>query len=156
MHEKYMKEALKEANKALLIDEVPIGCVIVKNDKIIARAHNLRETKQQSINHAEILAIQKACKKIDSWRLEDCSIYVTLEPCAMCAGAILQSRIDTVIFGALDPKGGCIESCIQMYEYPGFNHYPKVITGIMREECSNLISNFFRNKRKIKKVKQVF
>ncbi|MEG1639254.1 MAG: nucleoside deaminase, partial [Erysipelotrichaceae bacterium] len=126
MHEKYMKEALKEANKALLIDEVPIGCVIVKNDKIIARAHNLRETKQQSINHAEILAIQKACKKIGSWRLEDCSIYVTLEPCAMCAGAILQSRIDTVIFGALDPKGGCIESCIQMYEYPGFNHYPMV------------------------------
>ena len=104
MKEEYMRAALREAEKAKKIDEVPIGCVIVKDDKIIARGHNLRETKQQSINHAEIIAIQKACKKVGSWRLEDCDLYVTLEPCCMCAGAILQSRIRTVIYGTADPK----------------------------------------------------
>ena len=109
-YEKYMKEAIKEAKKAELKDEVPIGCVIIKDDKIIARAHNLRESKQQSIAHAEILAIEKACKKIGSWRLENCDLYVTLEPCPMCSGAILQSRISNVIYGAKDFKGGCIES----------------------------------------------
>lgn len=150
-----MKEALVEAEKAELIDEVPIGCVIVKDNKIIARAHNLRESKQQSINHAEILAIQKACELIGSWRLEECTLYVTLEPCAMCSGAILQSRIDTVIYGAADPKGGCIESCIKMYDYPGFNHYPNVIAGVMKEECSTIISEYFRKKRIQKKKLQV-
>lgn len=155
MYEKYMKEALVEAEKAELIDEVPIGCVIVKDNKIIARAHNLRESKQQSINHAEILAIQKACELIGSWRLEECTLYVTLEPCAMCSGAILQSRIDTVIYGAADPKGGCIESCIKMYDYPGFNHYPNVIAGVMKEECSTIISEYFRKKRIQKKKLQV-
>ena len=121
MKEEYMRAALREAEKAKKIDEVPIGCVIVKDDKIIARGHNLRETKQQSINHAEIIAIQKACKKVGSWRLEDCDLYVTLEPCCMCAGAILQSRIRTVIYGTADPKGGSIESTLHMYEQPGYN-----------------------------------
>ena len=116
MKEEYMRAALREAEKAKKIDEVPIGCVIVKDDKIIARGHNLRETKQQSINHAEIIAIQKACKKVGSWRLEDCDLYVTLEPCCMCAGAILQSRIRTVIYGTADPKGGSIESTLHMYD----------------------------------------
>lgn len=152
MHEKYMRKALKEALKANYKDEVPIGCIIVKNGEILARAHNLRETKQQSINHAEILAIQKACKKLGSWRLEHCTLYVTLEPCCMCAGAILQSRIETVVYGASDPKGGSIDSTIQMYKYPGFNHYPNVIAGIMEDECSLLLKKFFKNKRKINKI----
>lgn len=147
MHEIFMKEALKEAYKARAIDEVPIGCIIVKNNKIIARAHNLRELKQQSINHAEILAIQKACKKVGSWRLDDCILYVTLEPCCMCAGAILQSRIPFLVYGAEDPKGGSIHSTLKMYEYPGFNHYPKVVNNILKEECSSILTMFFRKKR---------
>ncbi len=151
MHEKFMKEAIKEAKKALLKDEVPIGCVIVHEDKIIARGHNLRESKQQSIAHAEIIAIQKACKKIESWRLENCTLYVTLEPCPMCSGAILQSRIENVVFGAYDPKGGCIESCMNMYKINGFNHYPKTLGGVLEEECSLLLKNFFKEKRKKKK-----
>lgn len=153
-YEKYMKEAIKEAKKAQLKDEVPIGCVIVKDDKIIARAHNLRESKQQSIAHAEILAIQKACKKIGSWRLENCDLYVTLEPCPMCSGAILQSRICNVIYGAKDYKGGCIESCMKMYEVEGFNHYPMTIGGILEEECSSLLTSFFKNKRLINKKRK--
>lgn len=151
MKEEYMRAALREAEKAEKIDEVPIGCVIVKDDKIIARGHNLRETKQQSINHAEIIAIQKACKKVGSWRLEDCDLYVTLEPCCMCAGAILQSRIRTVIYGTADPKGGSIESTLHMYEQPGYNHYPKVKSGVLQNECSQLLKNFFKEKRLKKK-----
>ncbi len=148
MEIKYMKEALKEAKKALKKDEVPIGCVIVYQDQIIARAHNLRESKQQSIAHAEILAIQKACKKIGSWRLEDCTLFVTLEPCPMCAGAILQSRIKNVVYGACDFKGGSIESNFEMYKIKGFNHYPNTIGGIMKEECAQLLKDFFKSKRK--------
>lgn len=148
MHETYMLEAIKEAKKAEKIDEVPIGCVIVKDTKIIARAHNKRESSQQSIAHAEILAIQKACKKLNTWRLEDCTLYVTLEPCPMCAGAILQSRIPYVVYGAKDPKGGCIDSCMRMYDIKGFNHYPETISGVCKEECSYLLKEFFRNKRK--------
>ena len=155
MHEKYMREALKEAKKAKDKDEVPIGCVIVKDDKIIARAHNLRESKQQSINHAEILALQKACKKVESWRLENCTLYVTLEPCCMCAGAILQSRITCVVYGADDPKGGSIKSTLQMYEQPGFNHYPNVIDGILKEECSTILREFFKSKRIKNRQKQI-
>lgn len=151
MEIKYMKEAIKEAIKAKKKDEVPIGCVIVKNDIIIARGHNLREMKQQSIAHAEIIALQKACKKLESWRLEDCDLYVTLEPCAMCSGAILQSRIKNVYYGAKDPKGGCIESCMRMYEYKGFNHYPRTYGGILEIECATLLKNFFKEKRKQKK-----
>lgn len=155
MDEKFMKEAIKLAHKAESLDEVPIGCVIVKDDKIIARGYNLREQKQQSIAHAEIMAIQKACKKVGSWRLEDCTLYVTLEPCAMCTGAILQSRIKRVVYGAADPKGGCIESCIKVFDYKGFNHYPQITSGILQDKCAQLLKDFFKNKRKIKKAKQV-
>lgn len=150
--EKYMKAALKEAMKAMEKDEVPIGCVIVKDDMIIARGHNLRESKQQSIYHAEIMAIQKACKKVGSWRLEDCDLYVTLEPCCMCAGAILQSRIKRVIYGAADPKGGSIQSTLRMYEHPGFNHYPEVTAGVMEKTCASLLKDFFKEKRKKQKL----
>ena len=152
MHENFMLEAIKEAEKAFAIDEVPIGCVIVYHNKIIVRAHNLRESKQSAIAHAEILAIEKACNIIGSWRLEDCTLYVTLEPCPMCSGAIIQSRMKTVVFGAYDPKGGCIESCMKMYETPGFNHCPETIGGILEEECGALLKQFFRQKRKQKKA----
>ena len=148
MHEKFMREAIKEARKAELKDEVPIGCVIVKDGKIIARGHNLRESKQQSIAHAEIIAIQKACTKLHTWRLENCSLYVTLEPCPMCSGAILQSRIKEVVYGAKDPKGGCMASCMRIYDIKGFYHYPTVVDDILADECGRLLTNFFRNKRK--------
>ena len=144
--EKYIKLALKEAQKAIIKDEVPIGCVIVKNDKVIARGHNLRETKNSVIKHAEIVAIEKACKKLNSWRLVDCEIYVTLEPCAMCAGAIYQARIKRVIFGADDQKGGALGGNFDLYKEK-LNHYPEVIKGILKEECSSIISNYFKNKR---------
>lgn len=150
MNEKFMEEAIKEAKKAELIDEVPIGCVIVKDDKIIARGHNLRESKQRSTAHAEIIAIEKACRKLKSWRLEGCSLYVTLEPCPMCSGAILQSRIEHVVYGAKDPKGGCMESCMNMYEVKGFNHYPDVIGGVLEDECGSLLKTFFKRKREQK------
>lgn len=146
--EKWMKEAIKQAKMAEQKDEVPIGCVIVKDDQIIARAHNKREMKQQSIAHAEILAIQKACKKLNTWRLEGCTLYVTLEPCPMCAGAIIQSRIERVVYGAYDPKGGCAGSCTNLFETRGFNHYPKYQGGILEEKCSSLLKEFFKQKRK--------
>ena len=146
--EKWMKQAIKQAKMAATKDEVPIGCVIVKDDKIIARAYNKREMNQQSIAHAEILAIQKACKKLNSWRLEGCTLYVTLEPCPMCAGAIIQSRIERVVYGAYDPKGGCVGSCTNLFEIKGFNHYPSYTSGILEEECSSLLKEFFKQKRK--------
>lgn len=146
--EKWMKQAIKQAKMAATKDEVPIGCVIVKDDKIIARAYNKREMNQQSIAHAEILAIQKACKKLNSWRLEGCTLYVTLEPCPMCAGAIIQSRIERVVYGAYDPKGGCVGSCNNLFETKGFNHYPSYTSGILEEECSSLLKEFFKQKRK--------
>ena len=155
MHEKYMRLAIKEAIKAQNKDEVPIGAVIVKDDKVISRGHNLRESKQIASAHAEMIAIDKACKKLGTWRLEGCTLYVTLEPCPMCAGATILSRIDKVVYGASDPKGGCIESCIKMYEQQGFNHYPIYEAGIMKEECANLLSDFFREKRKNKKNKSI-
>ena len=147
---KYMKEALKEAKKAELLDEVPIGCVIVKNDKIIARGHNQRETKQSPIGHAEIVAITKASKKLNSWRLEGCDIYVTLEPCIMCSGAIIQSRINKVYFGASDPKGGAFGSSLNVLDAKNINHYPEIISGVLKEECSQIITNYFRAKRQSK------
>ena len=147
---KYMKEALKEAKKAELIDEVPIGCVIVKDDKIIARGHNQRETKQSPIGHAEIIAINKASKKLKSWRLEGCDIYVTLEPCIMCSGAIIQSRINKVYYGASDPKGGALGSSINVLEANNINHHPEVISGVLKEECSSIITNYFKAKRQSK------
>ena len=152
--EKWMKEAIRQAKKAWEKDEVPIGCVIVKEDHIIARAYNKREMKQQSIAHAEILAIQKACRKLGTWRLEDCDLYVTLEPCPMCAGAIIQSRIRKVYYGAKDFKGGCVGTCINLFEVPGFNHYPAYESGILEEECSKLLSDFFREKRAKRKAER--
>ena len=145
-----MKEAIKEAKKAELIDEVPIGCVIVKDDKIISRGHNVRETKQSPIGHAEIIAINKASKKLNNWRLEDCDIYVTLEPCIMCSGAIIQSRIRHIYFGAFDPKGGALGSSINVLEANNINHHPEVTSGVLKDECSSIITNYFKSKREKK------
>ena len=143
-----MKEALKEAKKAELLDEVPIGCVIVKDDKVIARGHNIKESKKNPIGHAEIIAISKASKKLNSWRLENCDIYVTLEPCIMCSGAIIQSRIKHIYFGAFDPKGGALGSSIDVLKANNINHHPEVTSGVLQEECSSIISNYFKSKRK--------
>ena len=147
LNEKYMRAAMKEAHKAELNDEVPIGAVIVCDGKIIARAHNTRQTKQISTHHAEILCIEKACRKLNSWRLEDCDLYVTLEPCPMCAGAIQQSRIRKVVFGAYDPKGGFFGSNFNINEVKGLNHYPEVEGGILKEETAQLLKEFFKKKR---------
>ena len=148
---RYMKAALKEAEKAMAIDEVPIGCVIVLNDKIIAKAHNIRESKQNPVGHAEVLAIQKASQKLNSWRLENCELYVTVEPCIMCAGAIIQSRIKKVYYGANDLKGGAFGSSIDVLQAKNINHHPEIYPGIMKEECSNLVTNYFKSKRAKKK-----
>ena len=142
-----MKEAIKEAKKAELIDEVPIGCVIVCNDRIIARGHNVRESKKTPLGHAEIIAIDKASKKLDKWRLEDCDIYITIEPCIMCTGAIIQSRIKRIIYGAHDYKGGALGSSIDVLSADNINHHPEVISGVLEEECSQIISNYFKKKR---------
>ena len=144
---RYMKLALKEAKKALLLDEVPIGCVIVKDGKVIARGFNHRENKQMVISHAEIEAIQKANKRLKSWRLVDCDIYVTLEPCIMCMGAIIQSRFRNVFYGASDLKGGAVESSINVLDARNINHHPHVEGGVLKEQCSSLLSNYFRCKR---------
>lgn len=151
MHNKWMKEALKQAKKAYQLDEVPIGAVIVYENKIIARGYNKRESKQQAISHAEIEAITKASRKMKSWRLENCDLYVTLEPCAMCAGAIMQSRIRSVYFGASDMKGGVLGSLLNLYHHQGFNHYPRVVGNVMQEECAMLLTEFFQKKRQAKK-----
>ena len=142
-----MREAIKEAKKAELIDEVPIGCVIVKDDKVIARGHNIRETKKTPLGHAEIVAIDKASKKLGAWRLEDCDIYITIEPCIMCSGAIIQSRIRHIYYGAKDLKGGALGSSINVLEATNINHHPEVTSGILEEECSNIISQYFKRKR---------
>lgn len=147
LNEKYMRAAMKEAHKAELKDEVPIGAVIVCDGKIIARAHNTRQTKQISTHHAELLCIEKACRKLNSWRLEGCDLYVTLEPCPMCAGAIQQSRIRNVVFGAYDPKGGFFGSNFNINEVKGLNHYPEVEGGILKEETAQLLKDFFKKKR---------
>ena len=142
----FMKEAIKQAKKAELIDDVPIGAVIVYNNKIIARAHNLRESKNDSTCHAEVLAIKKACKKLGSWRLEDCDIYVTLEPCVMCAGAMIQSRIRKCYYGAKNDRFGVHVGPINLFDVE-FNHKVEIEGGIMALECSKLISEFFKNLR---------
>ena len=147
---KYMKAAIREALKAEQIDEVPIGCVIVKDGKIVSRAHNLRETKQNPLGHAEILAIDKAAKKLKTWRLDGCDIYITLEPCIMCSGAIIQSRIKTIYYGAYDEKGGALGTSIDVLTAENINHHPVVHGGIMKEECSTLLTNYFKKKRKMK------
>ena len=149
---RFMREAIKEAKKAELLDEVPIGCVIVKDNKIISRGHNIRETKNNPIGHAEIIAISKASKKLNSWRLNDCEIYITVEPCIMCSGAIIQSRIKTVYYGAKDYKGGALGSSINVMDANGINHHPEIIGGVLEQECSELVSNYFKEKRKKNKL----
>ena len=144
---KFMLEAIKEAEKSASLDEVPVGAVIVKDNKIIARGHNLREKTHDPTSHAEIVAIRKACKKLKSWRLEGCTIYVTIEPCAMCAGTLLWTRIDRIVFGANDPKGGAIGSSFELFEVKNINHHPKITRGVLDERCASLISNFFKKKR---------
>jgi len=147
INEKYMSEAITEAKKAEVIDEVPVGAVITYDGKIIARTHNMRESNQIGTHHAEILCIEQACKAIGSWRLNECDIYVTLEPCPMCAGALINSRIKTIYFGAKDQKAGC---CGTVYDLTGegkFNHKPEVIGGILAEECGALLTNYFKGKR---------
>ncbi len=148
--ERLMREAIKEAKKAELIDEVPIGCVIVKNNKIISRGYNIRESKQNPAGHAEMVAIIKASKKLNNWRLEDCELYVTLGPCIMCSGAIIQSRIKTVYFGAYDPKGGAFGSSINVLDAKNINHHPEIVSGVLQEECSKLLTNYFKSKREKK------
>lgn len=149
--EKYMKEAVKQAKKAAAIGDVPIGCVIVSDDKIIARAYNQRNKKKTTLAHAELLAIQKASKKIGDWRLEGCTMYITLEPCQMCAGAIVQARIPKVVIGAMNPKAGCAGSVLNILQVEAFNHQVEIETGILGEECSQMMSEFFRELRKKKK-----
>lgn len=146
--EKYMKEAIKQAKKAALMGDVPIGCVIVYNDKIIARGYNKRNAKKTTLAHAEIIAIEKASKKIGDWRLEDCTMYITLEPCQMCAGAIIQARIPKVVVGAMNKKAGCAGSVLNMFQVPAFNHQVEFENGVLEEECSEMLSNFFRELRK--------
>lgn len=152
--ERYMLEAIEEAKKAGQIDEVPIGAVIVLDGEIIARAHNLRETKQSSIAHAEVLAIDQACQKLGTWRLEDATLYVTLEPCPMCAGAIMLSRVEKVVYGAKDPKGGCAGTFMNILQDERFNHQSEVVTGVLEAECGALLSDFFRDLREKKKLKK--
>lgn len=151
-HQYYMDEAIEEAKKALSVDEVPIGCVIVFNGEIIARAHNRKEELQQVTAHAEVLAIEQACRFMKSWRLEDCTLYVTLEPCPMCAGTIQQARIPMVVFGARDPKGGSYGSNFNLNEVKGLNHYPMIESGIEEEKCSKLLKNYFKTKRNNQKT----
>ena len=146
--EKFMAEALKEAEKSANFDEVPVGAVIVKDGKIIARGHNLRERSNDPTAHAEIMAIRKACKKLKSWRLEGCTIYVTIEPCSMCAGTILWARMKRVVYGATDPKGGSLGGSFNLYEMPNLNHHPEITGGVLKEECGELMSQFFKGKRK--------
>ena len=151
MDKKYMKEALKQAKKAYAIEEVPIGCVIVHEDKIIARAYNKRNTKKSTLAHAELLAIQKACKKLGDWRLEECTMYITLEPCQMCAGAIVQARIPRVVIGTHNKKAGCAGSILNLLQMKEFNHQVELASGVLEEECSEMMKQFFREMRKKKK-----
>lgn len=150
--EYYMKEAIKEAKKAEDLREVPIGAILVIDGKIISRAHNLRESKQSAVAHAELLAIEQACKETGSWRLENAQLFVTLEPCAMCSGAIILSRVSRVVFGASDPKGGCAGTFMNLLQDERFNHQSEVKRGVLEAECSQLLSDFFRKLRERRKL----
>ncbi|MGX6446414.1 tRNA adenosine(34) deaminase TadA [Neobacillus sp. K501] len=152
LDEYYMKEAIQEAEKAKALTEVPIGAVIVIDGKIISRAHNLRETEQSAIAHAEVLAIEQACKVTGSWRLENATLYVTLEPCPMCSGAIILSRVKRVVYGAVDPKGGCVGTLMNLLQYDRFNHQSEVTSGVLAEECGQLLTDFFRGIREKRKL----
>lgn len=155
IQEKYMKEALKQAKKAAALGEVPIGCVIVYEGKIIGRGYNRRNTDKNTLAHAEITAINRASKKIGDWRLEGCTLYVTLEPCQMCAGAIVQARIPEVVMGCMNPKAGCGGSILNILEMPEFNHQVQVSRGILEQECSEMLKSFFADLRiRLKKEKE--
>ena len=145
--EKYMKEALRQAKKAYALGEVPIGCVIVHEGRIIGRGYNRRNTDKNTLSHAEITAINKASKIIGDWRLEECTLYVTLEPCQMCAGAIVQARIPEVVMGCMNPKAGCAGSILNILEMPEFNHQVAVTRGVLEQECSDMLKLFFTELR---------
>ena len=153
--ERFMREAVKQAKKACSLDETPIGCVIVRDGKIIARGYNRRNTDKNTLAHAELIAMRKAMKKVGDWRLEDCTIYVTLEPCPMCAGAIVQARIPVCVIGCMNPKAGCAGSVLNLLEEPGFNHQVEIRSGILGEECSSLLKQFFRSLRQSAKAKRI-
>lgn len=154
MDEKYMKEAIRQAKKAYALDETPIGCVIVHEGKIIGRGYNRRNTDKSPLAHAEIAAIRKASKKLGDWRLEECTLYVTLEPCQMCAGAIIQSRIPRVVVGCMNPKAGCAGSILNLLQVEAFNHQAELTTGVLEEECSQMMKSFFKELRKKQKMKK--
>ena len=149
--EKYMKEALRQARKAYKLEEAPIGCVIVYEDKIIARGYNRRNIDKSTLSHAEIIAIKKAAKVLGDWRLEGCTMYVTLEPCQMCAGAIVQSRMKKVVVGCMNPKAGCAGSVLNLLQMEEFNHQVELEIGVLQEECSSLMKNFFKELREKKR-----
>lgn len=147
IQEKYMRAAIKEARKASAIGEVPIGCVIEYQGKIIGRGYNRRKTDKNTLSHAELTAIRGASKKMGDWRLEDCTLYVTLEPCQMCSGAIVQARIKTVVIGCMNPKAGCAGSILNILQMPQFNHQVEIVKGVLEEECSAMLTEFFRELR---------
>ena len=148
--EKFMREAIRQAKKAYALDEVPIGCVIVYEGKIIARGYNRRNTDKNTLSHAELIAIKKASRKLGDWRLEGCTMYITLEPCQMCAGAMVQARVTEAVIGSMNPKAGCAGSVLNILEMEGFNHQVNVRRGVMEEECSRMLSGFFRELREKK------
>lgn len=154
MNENYMREALKEAKKAMKIGEVPIGCVIVYQDKIIGRGYNQRNKKKTTLAHAELIAINKASKIIGDWRLEDCVMYVTLEPCQMCAGAIVQARIKKVVIGTMNPKAGCAGSILNILQMEEFNHQVEIETGVLETECTQILQTFFKELRARNKLEK--
>ena len=149
--EKYMKLALKEAKKARDINEVPIGCVIVRDDKVIGKGYNKRNTDKNVLSHAELIAIKQACKKTGDWRLEDCTMYITLEPCQMCAGAMVQARLQRAVIGSMNPKAGCGGSVLNILQMAEFNHQVDVERGVLEEECSGILTEFFADLREQKK-----
>ncbi|MGG3564881.1 tRNA adenosine(34) deaminase TadA [Neobacillus rhizosphaerae] len=154
LDEYFMSEAIKEAKKAEELMEVPIGAVLVMEDRIISRAYNLREREQNAVAHAELIAIEQACREIGSWRLEDATLYVTLEPCPMCSGAIILSRVKRVVYGASDPKGGCAGTLMNLLQDDRFNHQSEVTKGVLESECGQLLSDFFRGLRERKKLEK--
>ena len=151
IEEKYMKEAIRQAKKAYRLLEVPIGCVIVYEDKIIARGYNRRNTDKNTLAHAEMTAIKRASKVLGDWRLEGCTMYVTLEPCQMCAGALVQSRISKVVIGSMNAKAGCAGSVLDLFHMEQFNHQIETVSGVLQEECSSMLSIFFKELRIKKK-----
>lgn len=148
---KYMRAAIKQAKCAVRNGDVPIGCVIVQNDRIISRGYNKRNARKTTLAHAELIAIEKASKKIGDWRLEDCTMYITLEPCQMCAGAIIQARIPKVVVGAMNKKAGCAGSIINLFQIEEFNHQVEFVNGVLEGECSQMLSDFFKNLRRERK-----